>query len=346
MNSEDTVAAAISRTSVALPKPKKKAPPAKAPPQRQQPAPNANQPEKFVPPPSSLAHKLIMLTAIVAPFVGCILAIVLTWQNGFMGWLYLGMMVIGWQLTGMGVTIGLHRLATHRSFETYPIIRAFWVMLGALSVEGSPIVWCATHRKHHEYSDHHGDPHSPHLHGDSVWGMLRGFWHAHTGWLFSGYWTEKDLQRYVPDLLAERWLVSIDRLYYLWVLATFAIPTAIGGLVTQSWEGAALGFLWGGLVRVFMTHHVTWAINSVCHIFGSRDYDSNDESTNNTICALLGMGEGWHNNHHAFPTSARHGLKWWQFDQSWLTIRAMQMLGLAWNVKVPTERQLAVKSLN
>jgi stearoyl-CoA desaturase (delta-9 desaturase) len=301
---------------------------------------------KFVPPPSSLTHKIIMGSAIITPFIGVIVAIALTWSYGFMGWFYLAMLIGGWQITGLGVTIGLHRLATHRSFETYPWIRALWLMCGALSVEGSPIVWCATHRKHHEFSDHLGDPHSPHLHGDGLWDSLRGFWHAHTGWLLSGYWVEKDLHRYVPDLLAEPWLRTIDRLYYLWVGATLLIPAVIGGLVMQSWQGAALGFLWGGLVRVFMTHHITWSINSICHIFGSRDYEANDESTNNFMCGVLGLGEGWHNNHHAFPTSARHGLRWWQFDQSWYIIRAMEMLGLAWNVKVPTERQMLNKSLH
>jgi stearoyl-CoA desaturase (Delta-9 desaturase) len=312
---------------------------------RKSPAPPAPKKPCPISPPASLSHKIIMGSAVIVPFIGCLVAMALMWQYGFMGWFYLGLMIAGWQLTGLGVTIGLHRLATHRSFETYPIVRAFWLALGALSVEGSPIVWCATHRKHHEFSDHEGDPHSPHLHGDGIWDTLRGFWHAHTGWLFTGYWTEKDLERYVPDLLAEPWLVRIDHLYYLWVIATLAIPTAIGGLVMGTWQGAALGFLWGGLVRVFLTHHITWSINSVCHVFGSRDYESNDESTNNTMCALLGMGEGWHNNHHAFPTSARHGLKWWQFDQSWLIIRGMQAVGLAWSVKLPTERQLETKAL-
>ena len=330
-----------SGTSLLSPRPAKKSP-SKRPVKTDGPLPTA----KYVPPPSTLTHKIVMGLGVVVPFIGLLVGIALTWSNGFMGWFYLAMLIGGWQITGLGVTIGLHRLATHRSFDTHPWMRAFWIGCGALAMEGSPVIWCATHRKHHEFSDHHGDPHSPHLHGESLWNSLQGFWHAHTGWLFSGYWQDKDLHRYVPDLLAEPWLRTMDRFYGLWVAATLIIPAVIGGLVMGTWEGATLGFIWGGLVRVFMTHHITWSVNSVCHIFGRRDYESNDESTNNLLCGVLGLGEGWHNNHHAFPTSARHGLRWWQFDQSWYIIRAMEMVGLAWNVKVPTERQMLTKSLH
>jgi stearoyl-CoA desaturase (delta-9 desaturase) len=217
--------------------------------------------------------------------------------------------------------------------------------LGALAIEGSPLIWCAVHRKHHQLSDEPGDPHSPHLHGKGWWNALHGFVFAHTGWLFTQYWQRPKLERFVPDLVADPLLMKIDRLYYLWVLASLAIPAAIGGLLTWSWAGAGLGFLWGGLVRIFFTHHVTWSINSVCHIFGMREYDAGDDSRNNVIFGILAHGEGWHNNHHAFPTSARHGLRWWQFDSSWLVIRTMQMLGLAWNVRLPSQRSLDAKRL-
>lgn len=294
-------------------------------------------------PPTSLAHKLIMATAVGLPFLGCLVAIVLCWQFGFMGWLYLGMLIGGWLLSGTGITIGFHRLLTHRAFETYPWMRMTWMALGALSVEGSPLVWCAVHRRHHEWSDRPGDPHSPHLHGESAWAIFRGLCYAHCGWLFTSYWTKPDLKRYVPDLLAEPLLVAVDRAYYVWVLLSLAIPTAIGGLVTWSWEGAALGLVWGGLVRIFITHHITWSINSICHVFGRQDFEAHDDSRNNWLCGLLGLGEGWHNNHHAFPTSARHGLAWWQFDFSWLVIRGMELVGLAWNVRLPGPRSLAAK---
>lgn len=297
-------------------------------------------------PDAPLLHKFVMGTAVVLPFLGVAIAIVLSWQLGFMGWLYLGMLLAGWAITGQGITIGFHRLMTHRSFETYNALRMFWMAMGALSVEGSPLVWCAVHRRHHEQSDQPGDPHSPHLHGTGVWNSLRGFWFAHTGWLFTGYWTDPEMERYVPDLLAERSLVLVDKLYWMWVLLSLSIPALIGGFVSGTLTGALLGFIWGGLVRVFVTHHVTWSINSVCHLFGQREFQSDDESRNNLICGILAFGEGWHNNHHAFPTSARHGLKWWQLDSSWLIIRAMQFVGLAWNVRLPSEKAQAAKRLS
>lgn len=286
-----------------------------------------------------------MGTAVVLPFLACFVAAALAWQNGFMGWLYVGLLLAGWAITGQGITIGFHRLLTHRSFETYGWVRMVWMALGALSVEGSPLVWCAVHRRHHELSDQVGDPHSPHLHGTGLWNSFRGLWYAHTGWLFTGYWSSPDMQRYIPDLLSERWLVVVDNLYYLWVLVSLALPAVLAGLVTLSWKGAALGFLWGGLVRIFLTHHVTWSINSICHVFGRRDYVCGDHSRNNLFCGIFAFGEGWHNNHHAFPTSARHGLAWWQLDSSWIIIRCMQFCGLAWNIRLPSQSQLLQKRL-
>lgn len=297
--------------------------------------------ERFVAPPAPWQHKLIMGTAVLLPFLGFVAAVALAWRVGFMGWTYLGMLIGGWLITGLGITIGFHRLLTHRSFETYGWVRMFWMALGALSVEGSPLVWCAVHRRHHELSDQPGDPHSPHLHGSGWFGSLRGLWYAHAGWLFTGYWSSPDLQRYIPDLLAERPLVIVNRLYFLWVAFSLAAPAAIGGLLDGTWQGVGLGLLWGGLVRIFITHHITWSINSICHVFGTRDFEVGDDSRNNWLCGVIGLGEGWHNNHHAFPTSARHGLWWWQLDVSWLIIRAMQLLGLAWNVRLPSRKALA-----
>lgn len=282
-----------------------------------------------------------MSLAVGLPLVGCVAAAILLWQWGFMGWPYVALLVGGWLLTGLGITIGFHRLLTHRSFDTYRWVKLLWMALGALSVEGSPLIWCAVHRRHHELSDSAGDPHSPHLHGESIFGILRGLWYAHAGWLFAGYWTSPELKRYVPDLLADPGLVLVDRLYYLWVLTSLALPTAVGGLATWSWRGALLGLVWGGLVRILITHHITWSINSICHVFGRQDYETGDQSRNNCLCGLLGHGEGWHNNHHAFPTSARHCLAWWQFDTTWLIIRGMQFAGLAWNVRLPSPQAVA-----
>ncbi len=296
-------------------------------------------------PEATLSQKTMMLGAIVVPTIGLIVAIMWCWQNGFMGWSYLAMFFIGWMMTALGITIGFHRLMSHKSFETYRSVRAFWMCLGAMSVEGAPLIWCAVHRRHHSCSDQHGDPHSPHLHDGGFWNVVKGFWYAQVGWLFAGYWSYPNEEKYIPDLLKDKLLVNLSNFYVVFIVISLAIPTGIGYLIGGG-KGAMLGLLWGGLVRVFWTHHMTWAINSVCHIWGKRDYQSNDHSTNNWFCGLLAWGEGWHNNHHAFPSSARHGLKWWQVDVSWMIIRAMKVCGLAWNLKLPSERAMEAKKMN
>ena len=308
---------------------------------------------------NSLSKRLIMLGTVVIPLLGMVAAIFMAFQFSLVRWLDVVMLIGGWYLTGMGITIGFHRMLTHRSFEAHPAIRWFWTAAGSLAVEGSPIDWCMVHRKHHRYSDHHGDPHSPHLHEGGFWNILKGFWHSHTGWLFNANWSKSERKKYVPDLMHDEFLLRIDRHYYMWVVATLVIPMIIGaiygvffplaGTSSVLWaagQGALLGFVWGGLARVCLSHHMTWSINSICHIFGSQDYKANDDSRNNFFFGVLSHGEGWHNNHHAFPTSARHGLKWWQFDLSWVIIRGLEMCGLAWNVKLPTERQLETRKLN
>ncbi len=297
----------------------------------------------FLPPPATRSQKIMMLTAVIVPPAGCLAAMILLWQYGWMGWLYLAMVIAGWVITASGVTVGFHRLLSHRSFETYGWVKAVWAMIGALSVQGNPLVWCAVHRRHHERSDKIGDPHSPNLHGAGLRGMLKGLWHGQVGWLFSGFWSYPDLKRYIPDLLKQRSLVAVGNSYFLFVLFSLAIPTAIGYLLEGPF-GALLGFLWGGLVRVFLTHHITWSINSICHVFGQRPYESGDLSTNNFACGVLALGEGWHNNHHAFPSLAKFGFRWWQFDFSWWVIQTMRICGLAWNIKKPTPELLASKA--
>lgn len=302
----------------------------------------------------SFTHKIVLVGAVVLPLIGMVAAIVLAFGYGMVNWLDIVMLIGGWYLTGLGITIGYHRMLTHGSFKTTRPLRFLWSSLGALAVEGSPIDWCMVHRRHHQFSDDHGDPHSPHLHGEGLWNSLKGFWHAHTGWLFKGVWSKKERERYVPDLIQDDMLMFMDRTYYWWVVATLAIPMFIGGLAAPffyglTWmgilKGAGLGLLWGGLARVCLSHHMTWSINSICHIFGSQDYKSADDSRNNVVFGVLSHGEGWHNNHHAFPTSARHGLKWWQFDLSWVIIRSLGMVGLVWDIKLPTERQLKMRAL-
>ena len=295
-------------------------------------------------PEASMEQKSAMLTAVVLPLIGVGVAAYITSQYGLANWYYLAMAIGGWVLTSLGITVGFHRLMSHKSFETYRWVRATWMCLGSMSVEGAPLIWCAVHRRHHSCSDHDGDPHSPHLHEGGFVNAWKGFWYAQVGWLFAGYWSKPDLKKYVPDLLKDKMLVWLSDKYYVFVVISFLIPMGIGFAI-DGWLGLGLGFLWGGLVRMFITHHITWSINSICHIFGKREYKSNDHSTNNAICGVLAMGEGWHNNHHAFPSSARHGLKWWQFDMSWIIIKSMQLVGLAWNIKLPTRRQLELKRI-
>jgi stearoyl-CoA desaturase (delta-9 desaturase) len=195
------------------------------------------------------------------------------------------------------------------------------------------------HRKHHARSDAAGDPHSPHLGGPGLGGVIRGLWHAHLGWLFSTKGMERG-EQYGGDLYADRVVRVVDRLYLLWVLCSVALPFAAGWLAGGSPARGAEAMVWGGLVRIFVFEHATFAVNSVCHRFGARPYDAGDESRNNLVVALLTFGEGWHNNHHAFPRSARHGLERRQLDASWLVIRTLQRAGLARAVRLPTPLQL------
>ena len=293
--------------------------------------------------PTPFIHKLVVLITVFAPMAGFAWAIVLAWQNGMVRPIDLGMLIAGWFLTGLGITIGFHRMLTHRSFDTHNWNRLLWAGIGTLALEGPPLAWCAVHRKHHQHSDHEGDPHSPHLHEEGVMGAIKGFWHAHAGWLFSQNWDDSLVEKYAPDLKKIKGMQSFTKYYLFWIIASLAIPGLIGGLVRMSWQGALLGFLWGGLGRVFLTHHVTWSVNSICHIFGKQDYHSDDDSRNNFIFGILSHGEGWHNNHHAFPTSARHGLKWWQWDTSWMLIKGMSLFGIVWNIRTPSAKAMAAK---
>jgi stearoyl-CoA desaturase (delta-9 desaturase) len=205
-----------------------------------------------------------------------------------------------------------------------------------MAVEGSLLKWVALHRRHHQHSDRPGDPHSPHLHGQGVWCVLRGLFHAHIGWVFRA--DPPDLDRYVKDLSRSRLLRIVSALFPAWVALGLLLPAIMGGVITLTWMGAWTGLAWGGLVRIFLVHHVTWSVNSVCHLWGFRPYQSGDESRDNYVFGVLALGEGWHNTHHAFPTSARHGLRWWQPDVSYYVIRALAWMGLAWNVKLPSRQ--------
>lgn len=288
----------------------------------------------------SLTMQIANLITVVLPFAGLATAMALTWGRGF-SWIHLGLLVGMYIVTVLGVTVGFHRLFTHKAFETSAPVKAILAFFGSMAIEGPLFKWVAMHRRHHQCSDGENDPHSPHLHGHGFVGFFSGLWFAHCGWIFRPH--APGLQKSINDLVASPMLRRMSSLFPLWALVSLLIPTVLGGLFTMTWMGALLGFLWGGLARVFLVHHVTWSINSVCHIWGGRPYRSQDESRNNVVFGVLALGEGWHNNHHAFPTSAKHGLAWWQVDVSYIVIRTMEFFGLVWKVRVPAASALAAK---
>ena len=291
----------------------------------------------------STGARAIDLISVFVPLAVFIAALILLWGRG-LGWVQLGLMAAMYLVTGFGVTVGFHRLFTHKSFAAPRPVSVALAVMGSMSVQGPLLWWVALHRRHHQHSDAPGDPHSPHLHGEGALGWFRGAWHSHMGWLFKP--DGPGLERYVPDLLKDGVLRAINRLYPLWVFLGLLVPTIIGGLLTRSWRGALLGLLWGGLARIFLVHHVTWSVNSVCHFWGSRPFHTHDQSRNNPVFGLLALGEGWHNNHHAFPASARHGLHWWQFDASYWMIRILERLRLASKVRVPATHAVAARATN
>jgi stearoyl-CoA desaturase (Delta-9 desaturase) len=258
----------------------------------------------------------------------------------------LGLLVGLYVVCAFGTTIGFHRYFTHKGFEARTPLKATLAILGCMTMQGPITQWVTDHRKHHALSDREGDPHSPHVgHGDGLLGAVRGFVHAHVGWLFSNLGMEQG-RAYGKDLYDDRLIRWIDRLYVVWVVLTFGIPFAIGYLVTGGPAGGLEGLVWGGLLRVFLYQHATFSVNSICHMFGRQDYRSRDQARNNWLVALLVFGEGWHNNHHAFPASARHGLERFQLDVSWWVIRGLERLGLVWDVKTPAPEQLARRRLS
>jgi stearoyl-CoA desaturase (delta-9 desaturase) len=284
------------------------------------------------------AERTTNLLGVIVPFLGVVAAVILLW-NRAVDAIDLGILAAMYLLTALGVTVGFHRLLTHRSFQTYPWLERLFAVLGSLSVQGSVLDWVADHRKHHAHTDREGDPHSPHVgHGSG----LRGLWHAHVGWLLETQ-GQSDWKRYAPELYEDSAMRRIGRRFPLLVLVSLLLPTAAGFVLHGfTAAGALRGYLWGGLARIFLVHHVTWSVNSVCHFFGSRRFEIDDRSTNVGWLSLVSLGESWHHNHHAVPRSAYHGLRWWELDPSGLIISAMRRAGLAWNVvRITPERQRA-----
>lgn len=272
----------------------------------------------------------LLLALVVVPFAGFVTALVLLWRHG-VGEAELGILAGMYALTTAAITVGFHRHFAHRAFRADLTTRVILAIAGSMAAQGPVISWVATHRHHHHLADRPGDPHSPQLYGAGVWNQLRGLWHAHIGWLFTQQFT--DCARYAPDLLRNAALYKVNQLYLLWVFLGLVIPTLGGVLVTPTWMGALNGFIWGGLVRIFLLQHTTFSINSICHVFGTRSFDTRDRSTNNFWLALLSFGEAWHNNHHAFPRSATFGLTRWQVDVGSLVIRTLEAAGIVSNVK-------------
>ena len=285
------------------------------------------------------AEKIANLSAVILPFAASIAAAALFW-NRLVTPADLVIAAAMYLLTAVGITVGFHRLLTHRSFQTLKPVEYLFAVLGSMAVQGPVISWVADHRKHHAHTDEDGDPHSPHVgHDGGVRGVLAGLWHAHTGWLMSTQ-GRADWKRYASDLYEDRGMRTISGQFVPLILVGLALPAAAGYLVSGTLAGAATGLLWGGLVRVFFVHHITWSVNSVCHFLGNRRFDTDDRSTNVFWLALPSLGESWHHNHHAFPRSAVHGLKRWELDPSALVIATMEKVGLARNVvRISPERQ-------
>ena len=285
-----------------------------------------------------IAHQITNVVAIILPFAAAVAAGALLWQR-VIGWVDVTVLVAGYVVTCLGITVGFHRLLTHRAFETYPAVRYTLAVLGTLAVEGSVIKWVADHRKHHDFTDEPGDPHSPHDTGPGVRGALKGLAHAHVGWLFNTV-GQADQRRYAADLLKDRGMRVVDAAEKPLIAAGLAIPFLIGLLVKGTLGGAVVTLLCGGLARIFFLHHATFSINSICHYFGRRRFATPDRSTNVAWLAVATLGESWHNNHHAFPTSAFHGLRARELDLGGLFIRALERTGLAWSVvRIAPERQ-------
>ncbi len=285
----------------------------------------------------SVLEQSLVIAFMIIPVVALIAAVMLTW-----GWgitlIDVVIATIAYFGTGLGVTVGFHRHFTHKSFKATRPMKVALAITGSLAFQGSIVSWVADHRRHHAFSDKEGDPHSPWLFGTGPLALVRGFWHAHMGWLFDR--DKTNARRFAPDLLADRDVAAVDRQFVLLTAVSLGVPALLGGLLSWSWWGALTAFLWGGLVRVGLLHHVTWSINSICHMAGRRPFGTRDRSANVWWLAVLSFGESWHNLHHADPTCARHGVKRGQIDMSARLIWLFEKFGWVHSVRWPTPQRL------
>lgn len=276
------------------------------------------------------AQQIHALAIVLLPLVGAGFAVSRVTRVGMEPW-QLVLCGITYAATMLGISVGFHRHLAHRAFDARPVVRAALIAIGSAAAQGPPLYWVANHRRHHRFSDVEGDPHSPNLYGRGLWRAFIGLWHAHVSWMFTHDLTNPLV--YAKDLMRDRLLVRVNQLYWVWVASGIVLPAAVGALVTRGVEGALNGVLWGGAVRLFLSFHFTSCINSVTHAIGTRCFDTPDQSRNVSWLALPTVGEAWHNNHHAYPTSAGFGLRWWQFDPGGWLVNALRAMGLIWNVR-------------
>jgi stearoyl-CoA desaturase (delta-9 desaturase) len=285
----------------------------------------------------SRTEQVTLALFIAVPFLAVLAAVPVAW-GGWLGWLDVAIAVGMYYFTLLGVTVGFHRLFTHKSFKPNRGVKVALAIAGSMAVQGPVVRWVADHRKHHKFSDRDGDPHSPWKYGNSVRGLTKGLFHAHMGWLFDEEQTPQ--RKYAPDLMNDQDLVRVSRLFWLWTLLSLSLPLVLGGLLTWSWQGALTAFFWGSLVRVALLHHVTWSINSICHAIGDRPFVSRDKSANVWWLAIPSGGESWHNLHHADPTCARHGVLRGQVDISARVIWVLEKLGWVYDVRWPVKSRI------
>jgi stearoyl-CoA desaturase (delta-9 desaturase) len=292
------------------------------------------------PPPTGAATVGRVITAllIVSPIVAVAVSVPLLWGHA----IHLRDLVLAailYTVTGHGVTVGFHRLFTHRGFTPRRPLKIALAIAGSMAIEGSLVSWVANHRRHHVYSDHAGDPHSPHTSPRGALGPVRGFLHAHMGWMLGN--DAAAPERYAADILRDRDLTTISTLFPLWAVASLALPFAAGWAWSGTLIGGVTAFVWAGVIRMALLHHVTWSVNSICHMVGARPFTTDDQSRNVRLLALVSFGESWHNLHHAYPACARHGVGRGQIDSSARLIRLFEKAGWASKVRWPTAQRLA-----
>jgi len=287
---------------------------------------------------NSMGMRITIGVFVVVPLIAVLLAIPIAW-GGWLSWVDIALVFVMWTMTAAGITVGYHRYFTHGSFKANRAVKLALAIMGSMALEGSLDQWVADHRKHHKFSDEVGDPHSPWRFGTSRKAVAKGLYYAHVGWLFDEENTP--IEKYAPDIAADPDLRAVSRWFPAVVVGTFLLPALLGGLITWSWMGALTALFWAGLVRVALVHHVTWSINSICHVFGTRPFKSRDLSSNVAWLAIPSFGESWHNLHHVDPTSARHGVLKGQVDLSAEIIRALEKTGLAHDVRWPKPERIA-----